>query len=101
MKKLLYKQNKPNKPLPKEIINVTIPLQNMINKSQLHLGGYSKSSLIGFYDPCFGKEKTLRVVYSFQNKIHLVEVGEKIPLFAPLNDHLIEDSYELPEDLTF
>jgi len=49
MKKLLYKQNKPNKPLPKEIINVTIPLQNMINKSQLHLGGYSKVNDISIY----------------------------------------------------
>ncbi|ORX75758.1 DnaJ-domain-containing protein [Anaeromyces robustus] len=99
-KKLLYKQNKPNKSLSDEIIDVTIPLQSMVNKSQLHLGGYSKSSLIGFYDPCFGKEKVLRVVYSFQGRLHLIEVGENTPLFAPLRDHIINNSYELPEDLT-
>jgi len=100
MKKLLYRQNKPDKPLPEEIIDVTIPLQNMVNKSQLHLGSYSKSSLIGFYDPCFGKEKTLRVVYSFQGRIHLIEIGESIPLFAPLRDHIVNSSYELPKDFS-
>ncbi|KAG4107928.1 DnaJ-domain-containing protein [Neocallimastix lanati (nom. inval.)] len=99
MKKLLYRQYKPDKSLPEEIIDVTIPLQNMVNKSQLHLGTYSKSSLIGFYDPCFGKEKTLRVVYSFQDRIHLIEVGESTPLSAPLRDHIVNSSYELPEDL--
>jgi DnaJ family protein C protein 11 len=100
MKKLTYKQSKPNKPLPEEIIEVTIPLQAMVNKSQLHLGSYSKSSLIGFYDPCFGKEKILRVVYAFQGRIHLIEVGENIPLFAPLRDHIVNSSYELPEDIS-
>jgi len=101
IKKLLYKQSNSNKPLPNEIIDVTIPIQAMVNKSQLHLGSYSKSSLIGFYDPCFGKEKVLRVVYAFQGRIHLIEVGENIPLFAPLRDHIVNNSYELPEDLSF
>jgi len=40
--KLLYKQSNPNKSLPSEIIDVTIPIQAMVNKSQLHLGSYSK-----------------------------------------------------------
>ena len=57
--------------------------------------------MIGFYDPCFGKEKVLRVVYAFQGRIHLIEVGENIPLFAPLRDHIVNNSYELPEDLSF
>ncbi|ORX50062.1 DnaJ-domain-containing protein [Piromyces finnis] len=100
MKKLTYQQNQPNKPLPDEIIDVTIPLQNMVNKSQLHLGSYSKSSLIGFYDPCFGKEKVLRVVYIFQGRIHLIEVGENTPLFAPLRDHIVNNTFELPKDIT-
>lgn len=100
---LLFKQqNKSSEELmtlPVEIIDVTIPVQSLINNSQLHIGNYSKSSIIGFYDPCFGEEKLLRIVYYFQGRIHLVELGETSPVVAPLREHLVNNIFPEKESI--
>ncbi|KAJ3301520.1 hypothetical protein HDV03_000696 [Kappamyces sp. JEL0829] len=68
-----------------EYIDVTIPVQSLVNSGQLHIaGGYSKSQIIGFYDPCFGERKQLRITYQFQGKVHQVTVKDKAAVDAPL-----------------
>lgn len=39
---------------------------------------------MGFYDPCFGEKKSLKVVYRFKNILHQVQVDDLAPLIAPL-----------------
>lgn len=69
----------------KEFIDVTVPVQALVTGGQLHIpAGSSKSQLIGFYDPCFGERKELRVTYQFQGRLHQVTVSDRAPLAAPL-----------------
>ncbi|KAJ3315239.1 hypothetical protein HDV04_003632 [Boothiomyces sp. JEL0838] len=73
-----------------EYIDVTIPVQALVSNGQLHIsGGHSKSNLIGFYDPCFGEKKQLRITYQFQGRLHQVTVGDKMPVAAPLRAHFV------------
>ncbi|TPX45885.1 hypothetical protein SeMB42_g02493 [Synchytrium endobioticum] len=75
----------------KEYIDVTIPVQSLVLNSQLHIdGGFSKSSLLGFYDPCLGENKKLRVAYEFHGGFHVVEVDDMSSLAAPLRAHLVK-----------
>lgn len=72
-----------------EYIDVTIPVQALVSGGQLHIGdGYSKSQIVGFYDPCFGEDKELRVTYQFQGKLHQVTVQDEQSLDAPMRSHL-------------
>lgn len=40
--------------------------------------------LVGFYDPCYGKSKSLWIRYSFKGRVHLAEAGDLAPLKAPV-----------------
>lgn len=74
-----------------EYIDVTIPVQALVSNGQLHIGeGYPKSQIVGFYDPCFGEDKELRVTYQFQGKVHQVTVQDVQALDAPMRSHLIK-----------
>jgi DnaJ family protein C protein 11 len=72
-------------------IDVTTPLQYFVEDSELHLHAGCKSSLLGFYDPCPGEEKTLRVVYRFKNRLHEVEIDDEDELAAPKKSHLASE----------
>ncbi|EMR08279.1 hypothetical protein PNEG_03444 [Pneumocystis murina B123] len=73
-----------------DIIDVTIAIAALVNESQLTIHhGFSKSQIIGIWDPAFGQKKTLRVEYSFKGRVHFVEVGDKHGLIAPLREHLV------------
>lgn len=73
----------------KPYIDVTIPVQSLVLNGQLHIGGgYSKSSMIGFFDPAFGEKKRLRITYQFQKRIHQVEVDDKASVAAPLRGNV-------------
>jgi DnaJ family protein C protein 11 len=65
-------------------IDVTVPLQFLVENSQCHLHPQSKSSLVGFYDPCPGETKHLEVIYLFRNKLHRVVINDLEPLRIPL-----------------
>ncbi|KAI8902351.1 hypothetical protein BC833DRAFT_573954 [Globomyces pollinis-pini] len=73
-----------------DYIDVTIPVQALVTNGQLHIpGGFAKSNLIGFYDPCFGEKKQLRVTYQFQGRMHQVTVNDRAALAAPLRAHFV------------
>lgn len=73
-----------------KFIDVTVPIQNLVANSQVFIsGGFSKSNMIGFYDPCLGEKKRLRIKYRFQEKLHWVEIGDRETLALPLREHQI------------
>lgn len=89
------------------VIDVTIPLQYKVEDSQLVLEEGSKASLYGthsiassarhslkvlccsgFYDPCPGDQKQLRIRYMFKNKMHQILINEEEELVIPLKGAL-------------
>lgn len=80
----------PNGDLSDEIADVTIPVQGLVTESQLNIpGGYSKHNILGFYDPCLGEKKRLKIRYRFHGQLHEAIVDDKATLVAPLRSHQI------------
>ncbi|KAJ3028621.1 UNVERIFIED_CONTAM: hypothetical protein HDU68_001278 [Siphonaria sp. JEL0065] len=76
-------------------IDVTIPVQGLVFNSQLYISGnHSKAHIVGFYDPCIGEPKKLRVTYKFQGKLHQVEVDDLNAVAAPLRAHSVSEAKE-------
>eukprot|EP00048_Salpingoeca_helianthica_P008262 m.120667 g.120667 ORF g.120667 m.120667 type:complete len:63 (+) comp14559_c1_seq2:200-388(+) len=61
----------------------------MVRDSQLVTGAYSKSGLVGFYDPIPDEPKQLRVRYRFQGRVHQVTLDDKDELRIPCRAHLL------------
>ncbi|KAJ6342430.1 hypothetical protein OIU78_010370 [Salix suchowensis] len=74
-----------NKESASDIIDVTIPLNFLINDSgQLKLHeGVKKSGIMGFCDPCPGEPKLLRVEFTYGGKRFEVEVDDYAALLIP------------------
>ncbi|KXN67498.1 DnaJ-domain-containing protein [Conidiobolus coronatus NRRL 28638] len=71
------------------IIDVTIPLQYLVQNSQLKLNAKtSKSHLMGFYDPLLGEKKFLKIIYKFKGQLHTVLAKDLDPVALPLRSHL-------------
>lgn len=47
------------------------------------VGSSFQSGLPGFYDPCVGEEKSLKVLYQFRGVMHQVVSGDTEPLRIP------------------
>lgn len=73
-----------------KVIDVHIPLQVMVKDSKLILPATSKAHVTGFYDPCFGEKKHLRVVYQFRGTLHEVTIENMDPLVIPRQSHLVQ-----------
>ncbi|WVN90172.1 uncharacterized protein L203_105408 [Cryptococcus depauperatus CBS 7841] len=75
-----------------EVIDVTVPVQALVQDSRLYIpGGKGKHNILGFYDPCIGEHKQLRVRYLFRGKLHEVTVEDVAALRAPIRTHAFED----------
>ncbi|KAL4658568.1 hypothetical protein GN956_G3177 [Arapaima gigas] len=72
-----------------KVIDVTVPLQCLVKDSKLILTEASKVGLPGFYDPCVGEEKSLKLLYQFRGVIHQVLSGDTEPLRIPKQSHRI------------
>jgi hypothetical protein len=74
-----------------DFIDVTVALQALVADSQLVIPpGRSKAGLLGFYDPCLGRRKSLCVRYLFRGRLHECTVGDTDGLLAPIRQHAIE-----------
>ncbi|KAJ3042827.1 hypothetical protein HK097_001901 [Rhizophlyctis rosea] len=73
----------------KQYADVTLAVQALVNNGQMRIsGGHSKANIIGFYDPCFGEAKRLRVRYRFNGRLHEVEVDDRAAVAAPVRGML-------------
>ncbi|NXT18105.1 DJC11 protein, partial [Syrrhaptes paradoxus] len=66
-----------------KVIDVTVPLQCLVKDSKLILTEASKAGLPGFYDPCVGEEKNLKVLYQFRGVLHQVMSADNEALRIP------------------
>ncbi|CAB1336471.1 unnamed protein product [Coregonus sp. 'balchen'] len=73
-----------------KVIDVTVPLQCLVKDSKLILTEATKSGLPGFYDPCVGEEKSLKVLYQFRGVMHQVLSPEGEALRIPKQSHRID-----------
>lgn len=64
-----------------------MPLQCLVKDSALRLQASSKAVLTGFYDPCPGERKQLRVRYRCMGALHEVTVGDVDELKIPQRKH--------------
>lgn len=72
---------------PPKVIDVRVPLQCLVADSKLVLRETAKSVIPGFYDPCIGEKKYLRVKYRFRGVIHEVTVENNECLVIPRQSH--------------
>ncbi|WWC63149.1 uncharacterized protein I303_105749 [Kwoniella dejecticola CBS 10117] len=76
-----------------EIVDVTVPVQALVQDGKLYIpGGKGKFNIIGFWDPCIGENKSLRVRYLFRGKLHEVTVDDTASLRAPIKAHALDDA---------
>ncbi|KAM7006980.1 dnaJ homolog subfamily C member 11-like [Tautogolabrus adspersus] len=73
-----------------KVIDVTVPLQCIVKDSKLILTESSKAGLPGFYDPCVGEEKSLKLLYQFRGVMHQVICADTEPLRIPKQSHRLE-----------
>ena len=72
-----------------KVVDVRIPLQCLVVDSKLILHENTKANIPGFYDPCLGEKKHLRVRYEFRGALHEVTVSNSEPLIIPRKSHRI------------
>ncbi|XP_008318440.1 dnaJ homolog subfamily C member 11 [Cynoglossus semilaevis] len=72
------------------VVDVTVPLQCLVKDSKLILTEASKGGLPGFYDPCVGEEKSLKILYQFRGVMHQVISADTEPLRIPKQSHRLE-----------
>jgi DnaJ homolog subfamily C member 11 len=80
----LLPSNVKSKDLSSRIIDVSVPVQALVHQSSLEISDqFPKSDLLGFYDPCYGEKKRLRISYKFKGKLHKVTVEDCDGLILP------------------
>lgn len=69
-------------------IDVHVPLQCLVKGSKLLVAVEKKSELPGFYDPCVGEEKELRIEYTFRDQQFQVTVKDEDPVRIPTQEDI-------------
>ena len=86
------------KPLPPPYLDVTKPLQFMVDNDTLDVyENVSMSDLLGFCDPCPGEDKYLRVRYRYRRALHEVTVKEDAMLALPNSRHRLPEKLQIDE----
>ncbi|CAO1402064.1 unnamed protein product [Diamesa tonsa] len=67
-----------------KFIDVTVPMQCLVRDSEIMIHTTFKNELPGFYDPCIGEAKVLKVQYKYNNIIASITINEKDELKLPL-----------------
>lgn len=76
--------------LPEPYIDITVPLQVLVDSHELSLQeGTHLSQIVGSCDAAPGQEKTLLIRYRHQGKLHECSVGGEGPLELPQARHRI------------
>ncbi|CAO1401492.1 unnamed protein product [Diamesa serratosioi] len=65
-------------------IDVTVPLQCLVRDSEIIIHTMFKNELPGFYDPCVGEAKVLKIQYKYNNIIASITFNEKDEIKLPL-----------------
>ncbi|CAD7089065.1 unnamed protein product [Hermetia illucens] len=65
-------------------IDVTIPIQCLVRDSRLILHNSTKSELPGFYDPCFGEDKQLKIEYIYRENPQEVTINDNEAIRLPV-----------------
>ena len=73
-----------------EAIDVSVPLQSMVDDSKLIIHESDKSELVGFYDPAVGHSKWLYIKYDFRGFQHEVVVENSQKVAIPRESHRCE-----------
>lgn len=73
---------------PELVLDVTVPLQLLVEDSHLVLPSGTKSRLLGFYNVALGAPKVLRIHYSFRGATHTAIFLDTQPVMLPLRSHL-------------
>ncbi|KAF8999100.1 hypothetical protein BDQ17DRAFT_1361324 [Cyathus striatus] len=72
----------------KLFVDVTVPLQVLVRKSQLYISsGDTKGNIPGFFDPAPSLSKILCIRYIFRGQSHYAEIPDYIPVVLPLAEH--------------
>ncbi|XP_046850162.1 dnaJ homolog subfamily C member 11-like [Xenia sp. Carnegie-2017] len=90
---LSFSENDLNNPYRmNKIIDVTLVLQCLVKDSKLYLPEGSKTQISGFYDPCFGEDKSLQVRYLFRDILHEAIIDDCQQLRIPIKSHRLQST---------
>ncbi|XP_064543623.1 dnaJ homolog subfamily C member 11 [Drosophila montana] len=68
---------------PEASHDVTVPIQCLVRDGTLQLYESSKSDLPGFFDPSLGDDKILRIEYTHNDVLKLINIKDNEPLRLP------------------
>ena len=68
-----------------EVIDVRISLQCQVKDSKLILPSVSKSSLLGFFDPCLNQDKKLFIRYRYRDVVYDALFDDLDPVVLPVS----------------
>jgi len=77
-----------------EMVDVTVPVQCLVESGKLTFFDGSKADLAGFYDPCallHEEQKHLLIRYSYQNCIHQLLLPDEEAVKMPKTAHRLPD----------